>query len=163
MHVADRAVVDPLDRLEVAAARGGAAGRRRPSGSSRRPACWSPASERKPGASTQHGLLHEDVLAGLDGGRVVDRAEAGRRGQEHQVDAGGDRLLVGVEADEDAVGAARRPWRPCTSSFCSFGRQPLALSSKASAMAIELDVFARLEAVVGGAGAAAAAADQARS
>ena len=53
-------------------------------------------------------LLHEDVLAGFDGGFEVQRAEAGRRGQDHQVDAAVDRLLVGVEADELALGRARR-------------------------------------------------------
>ena len=45
-------------------------------------------------------LLGEDVLAGLDGGLEVHRAEAGRRGEDHDVDVAGDHLLVGVEADE---------------------------------------------------------------
>ena len=45
-------------------------------------------------------LFHEDVLAGLDGRLEMDRAEAGRRGQDHQVGTGVDRLLIGVEADE---------------------------------------------------------------
>ena len=37
----------------------------------------------------------------LHRGLEVDRAEAGRRGEDDQVDAGVDRLLVGVEAGED--------------------------------------------------------------
>ena len=45
-------------------------------------------------------LLHEDVLAGLDRRLEVHRPEAGRRGEDDQVDAAVDRLLVGVEADE---------------------------------------------------------------
>ena len=45
-------------------------------------------------------LLHEDVLAGFDRRFEVHRAEAGRRGEDHQVGAAVDRLLVGVEADE---------------------------------------------------------------
>ena len=51
-------------------------------------------------------------LPAVDGGGVVDGAEARRRGQEDHVRPGGDRLLVGVEADEDAVGGHDRPWRP---------------------------------------------------
>ncbi len=50
-----------------------------------------------------NGLLHEDVLARGDGGGIVDRAEARRRGQQDDIGAGGDRLLVGVETSEDAV------------------------------------------------------------
>ena len=39
----------------------------------------------------------------LNGRLEVHRPEARRRGEDHQVDAGGDRLLIGVEADELAV------------------------------------------------------------
>ena len=49
------------------------------------------------------GLFHEDVLAGLDGVFVVGGAEAGRRGLDDHVHAAVDRLLVGVQADEDLL------------------------------------------------------------
>ena len=49
-------------------------------------------------------LFQERVLAGFDGRCVVDRPEVRRRGQQHQVDAGVDHLLVGVEADEPTLG-----------------------------------------------------------
>ena len=48
-------------------------------------------------------LLGEDVLAGVDGGREVERAEAGRRGEHHQVDVRREHLLVRVEAGEALV------------------------------------------------------------
>ena len=48
-------------------------------------------------------LLGEDVLAGLDRRPQVQRAEVRGRGQQHDVDAGVDHLLVGVEADEAAL------------------------------------------------------------
>ena len=51
-----------------------------------------------------HGLLAEDVLAGLDGRLDVQRPEVRRRGQEHHVDVAVEDLLVGVEADEAVVG-----------------------------------------------------------
>ena len=50
------------------------------------------------------GLLAEDVLAGPDRRFEVLRAEARRRGQDHQIDAGIDHLLIGVEADEGSIG-----------------------------------------------------------
>ena len=55
---------------------------------------------RTPGASTATGFSAEDVLAGLHRGFEMHRAEAGRRGQDDEVGAAVDRLLVGVEADE---------------------------------------------------------------
>ena len=46
-----------------------------------------------------HGLFHEDVLAGVDGGFEVVGTEAGRRGEDHQVHiAVGEDLLVRIEA-----------------------------------------------------------------
>ena len=55
------------------------------------------------GAVDGDGLLAEEVLAGGDGGLDVLRAEAGRGGQDHQIDARVDHLPVGVEADEAAI------------------------------------------------------------
>ena len=47
-----------------------------------------------------HRLLHEHVLAGGDGGFHVQRAEAGRRCENHHVAAAVEDGLVGVEPDE---------------------------------------------------------------
>ena len=51
----------------------------------------------------RHRLLHEHMLAGPDGGLEMDRPEARRRGEQHDVDPSVERLLIGVEADEPAV------------------------------------------------------------
>jgi hypothetical protein len=49
------------------------------------------------------GLLHEHVLAGLDGGLEVDRAEAGRGGEDDDVRARLEHALEAVEPGEDAI------------------------------------------------------------
>jgi hypothetical protein len=59
-------------------------------------------------------LLHEDVLALADGFLEVDRAEAGRGGEDDDIGEG-DGLLVGVEADEFACPRGPRPC-PCACS-----------------------------------------------
>jgi len=46
-----------------------------------------------------HGLLHEDLLGGLDGGGEMRRPEVGGRGQDDHVNLAGHEPLVGVEAD----------------------------------------------------------------
>ena len=51
-----------------------------------------------------HRLFHEDVLAGLHGVFEMDRTEAGRRGEDDQIDAAVDHLLVGVKPGEDLLG-----------------------------------------------------------
>ncbi len=48
-------------------------------------------------------LFHEHVLVGLDRGVEMDRAEAGRSCDDDHVDAGIDRFLISVEADESLV------------------------------------------------------------
>ena len=48
------------------------------------------------------GLFHEDVLAGSNGSRVMEGAEARRGRQDDAVHPGVNRLPVGVEADENA-------------------------------------------------------------
>ena len=59
-------------------------------------------------ARAVHGgrFLHEDVDAALDGIREMDPAKGGRRGKDGDVarPQAVDRLLVGIEADEHAVG-----------------------------------------------------------
>src|SRR5580704_3526713 len=47
-----------------------------------------------------HGLLHEDVLAGVDRRLEMKRPESGRRGKNHQVDTAVEDFLVRVKAAE---------------------------------------------------------------
>ena len=107
------------------------------------------------------GLLGEDVLVGVDRRLQVDRPEAGRRGQDHQV-AVGDDPLIGVQADElpfgrhvhevADVGAVR------VAELVQGVVDPVAYRV---ADGPELDVLAAVDALDSGALAAAAAADQA--
>ena len=98
--VADRAVVDALDRREVfglvAPLRAGDDAelllRRRFVGGEHRADA---------GRIDRHRLLGEDVLAGGDRGGEMHRAEAGRRRQDHEVDVRREHFLVGVEAGVD--------------------------------------------------------------
>ena len=56
-----------------------------------------------PGGIDRDRLLGENVLAGVDRGPKVLGAKVRRLGQQYDVDAGVDQLLVGVEADEAAL------------------------------------------------------------
>ena len=58
---------------------------------------------RNPGGVGRNRFFGEDVLAGVDGGGDVQRAEARRGREDHQIDVRRDHLLVGVEADEAVV------------------------------------------------------------
>ncbi len=114
------------------------------------------------GAVDGDGLLGEDVLAGLDDGFEVLRAEARRGGQDHQV-AAVDDLLVGVEADEAAVVGDVELLLDDVVVLESFAAALEAVLEDV-AEGVELDVVGGaggLADVLGGAGAAAAAADQA--
>ncbi len=51
-----------------------------------------------------HRLFAEHVLAGGDGRLQMRRAEVRRRGQDHDVDVGGQQLFIGVKADERVIG-----------------------------------------------------------
>jgi hypothetical protein len=102
-------------------------------------------------------LLGEDVLAGLDARLEVQRAEVGRRGQDHHVDAAGDDLGVGVEAGETVLGvdgdpAAKLPLQQPDAS--------LRLVGEGVAHGDELRVRVGGQGVAHGAGAAPAAAHQ---
>ena len=57
-----------------------------------------------------HRLFQEHLLARLHGRGEMGRTKARRRAEHHDVCAGGDRLLVGVEPHEPAIG---RHVRPC--------------------------------------------------
>ena len=50
-----------------------------------------------------HRLLAEDVLAGVDGGLQVQRAEVGRRAEQHDFRVAVHHPLVAVEAGERGV------------------------------------------------------------
>ena len=102
--VADRPVLDPLDRLDGSSSDAAAGCRPRCPGPSS--AASSPASITicTPGHIDRPRLLHERVLAGLDGRLQVHRPEMGRSRQDHVVDLGDrQQLLVGVEPGEAAV------------------------------------------------------------
>ena len=61
------------------------------------------------GASTATGFSMKMCLPAFTAASKCMRAEAGRRGEDHEVDAAVDHLLVGVEADELPLLRARRP------------------------------------------------------
>ena len=96
--VADRAVLQALDRFDVAelvvALQADADGQvlllRFFGGGQKRGAC--------PGASVATGFSMNTCLPALHGGLEMNRTEAGRRGENHQVDIGGDRFFVGIES-----------------------------------------------------------------
>ena len=100
----------------------------------------------------RHGLLHEHVLAGLDGRLEVHRPEVRRRRDEDQLDVRCEQLLVGVAAEE-ALGGRNvvlfaRPLGPVL--------EPVGRRDHLQLGADDLGGFV---AVLQGAGAAAAAAD----
>ncbi len=115
----------------------------------------------KTGGVGATGLLHEDVLAGGYRGGVMLGAEAGRRGQQDEIDAALDGLLISVQAHEDPVGG----------NIDLFGKFPLQIIQATFGPIFEgvgqghhLDLLAqdllRGQAVRRRAGAAPAAADQ---
>src|SRR6185312_9260754 len=105
-------------------------------------------------------LLAEDVFAGLDGGPEVNRPEAGRRAQQHDIDAAAEQLLVAVEAVEAAF--RRHIDLGCdVLDVLQFGKASFEAIHEGVAHGDEFDVGVGAEGLLGGAGAAAAAADQA--
>jgi hypothetical protein len=112
------------------------------------------------GGVGRHRLLAEDVLAGGDGVLQLHRAEAGRRREQDDVDAGVDDLLVGVQAEELVV-------RLDGDLLGQLGVVLKALERRLKAVAVhvahggELAVAVGTEGLGGGPGAAAAAADEA--
>ena len=59
------------------------------------------------GRVDRDGLFHEHVLAGLDRGLEVHRAEVRRRGDDHHFDVGVEQLLVGQSAPPKHLGHRR--------------------------------------------------------
>src|SRR5512135_1066760 len=112
-----------------------------------------------PGAVRADRLLGEDVLAGLDRGGDVQRPEAGRGGQDHQVHAGVNHFLEGVEADEAAVGGdVELVAEVAVLEVVLGGVEPVL---EQVAHGVELHVRARVDRIFGRGGAASATADQA--
>ena len=107
-----------------------------------------------------HGFFGEDVFAGLNGVFDVGRAEAGRGGEQHDIDAGVDELLVGIKADETAVGRdVDLIWRG--SGFLDTGEAALEAVWERVGHGDEDGALVGGECLGGGAGSAAAAADEA--
>ena len=117
--------------------------------------------ERTPGASTATGFSQKTCLPGLDRGLQMDRAEVRRRGQNHDIDAGGEHLLVGVEADEAAFGRDIDLARLTAELFAKAAQARLDLVGEGIADRDELGPFIGGQGLRRRAAAAAAAADQA--
>ena len=107
------------------------------------------------------GLLHEDVLAGLDRRGVLQGPETGRRAHDDHVDAAVDGLLVGVQADEDPLVRDVDLGRPFPLEVIErLARAVLEGVGHGDQLHRLTENLRRIQAVVGRAGAASAAADQ---
>ncbi len=104
-------------------------------------------------------LLHEDVLARLDGRRELRGAEAGGRTQQDDIRAGGDGFFIGIEADEPAF---RRHIDAVAELLLEAVQGALDRLGEGVGHGHELDVAVGLvqQRIGGGARAAAAAADE---
>lgn len=106
-----------------------------------------------------HGFFAEDVFTGLDSGAEVDGAEAGRGGEEDDIDTGIDDALVGVEADEAVFGADIDAMGAGFAGDAGEGSLDGAIEDITDGE--QLGIGIGLEGLGGGAGAATAAADEA--
>ena len=97
------------------------------------------------------------MLAGINRRLEVDRAEARRRGQQHDVHAAVNHLLVGVQAHEALLG---RDFDLVRVRLLQALQALLQLVLERVAHRGEDDVRVGIERLAGGAGAAPAAADQ---
>jgi hypothetical protein len=159
-HVANGPVVDSLDRLAlglfvavaIPGAQPGAVLLRDPGGLDHR---------LDAGHVHGHRLLAEDVLAGLDGGAQVERAEPGRGTQQHHIDAL-EQLLVPVEPVEAAVGGDIDPGGdiPALPAVAQRPEAVLETIHEHVAQGDELGVLVGPQGLDGGLGAAPAAANK---
>ena len=107
------------------------------------------------------GLLHEDVLARLDGGFELQRAEARRRREDDQVDPTVDHLLEGVEPDELPLGGNVDPGGDLGAPFIlDGGEAALDAVAKGVAHRDQLDLAGGAQRLGGRPGAATTATDQ---
>ena len=95
-----------------------------------------------PGPSTATGFSVKMFLPALTAASRCIGRKPGRRGQDDQVDAAVEHLLVGVEADEAAVVRRRRPCRRCLLR-CRFALAVLEAVLEHVAHGVELDVAGR--------------------
>ena len=107
-RLADRTIVDPLHRLEVALL---VAALRTCNNGALLRVSFLGRSDHLPDASRidGNGLLHEDVLVAGDGSLEMHRPEARRRRQDHVVAVSCDDVLVGVPAGETVRLIGDRP------------------------------------------------------
>ena len=149
-----------LDQCPGSRCRSADTGRRRPTGFFFSASAQVASTERTPGASTATGFSAKTCLPASTAALRWSGRKCGGVRQQHHVDAAGDHLLVGVEADEAVLGAD-----------IDLAGDGLVLLEQGQArfQAIgegvghghELDVLVGLQGLSGRAGAAAAAADQA--
>ena len=139
---------------------GGAACRPRCPGSSWSTSSCGSSTLRMPAPSTATGFSVKMCLPASTAASMCSGAEAGRRGQDDVVD-------VGLRAPSCRASRPTKQWSRLTRclvagpAFAQAPRQLVDRSRKASARATILTPLARCRHVLGGAGAAAAAADQA--
>ncbi len=105
-------------------------------------------------------LLGEDVFARLDGRLEMNRAEAGRRRQDDQVDVRRQELFVRVEAGELMVGLDGDPLRLRAEFVLEVMQAALQLVLEGVGHRHELHVPLRRQGLMGRSGTASAAADQ---
>ena len=139
--VADDAVEDAVAHFDAAAARAAAACPSSPPGPSTVAFSEVASTERTPHGSTPTRLLEEAVLARLDAGGEVRRAEMGRRAVEHDVDVGVDQLLEGIKARVAAV--RRRSSMPLSFFSCSRAAAMRSGNTSASAASCRLGPASR--------------------
>ena len=110
------------------------------------------------GAINRDGFLAENMFSRRNGGLEMDGTEAGRRGEDDDVDAGVDDFLISVEADEGGYGGDF--YFLAVAGFES-GEGSVDVILEGIADGGKGDVFVGVEGLLGSAGAAPAAADEA--
>ena len=106
-----------------------------------------------------HGFLGKDMLAGIDGRLDMLRAESGRGGEQHDIHAAIDNLLIGINTHEHAFLYGVTDFAGVI--FLDALEPRLGFILKGFADGVEFDVGIRRERLVDGAGTAAATPDPA--